>query len=203
MFKQENADRANCIRYHDMTIPYEICHSNRKSYAIQIYPGGRVVVRTPSNISLDTLQRLFLEKEQWIKKNYLKQCAVIGDTTTHSNPSKQEAALEKRYREAAKEYFPKRVEYYIAKTGGHYERIVIRGQKTRWGSCSSRGTLSFNWKLMLAPPRVLDYVVVHELCHLTHMNHAPAFWMAVELILPDYKELRKWLKDHGNSLQIE
>lgn len=112
----------------------------------------------------------------------------------------QKQALEKRYRQAAASYFPKRVKYYLPFTGGHYTRITIRGQKTRWGSCSSRGTLSFNWRLMLAPPRVLDYVVVHELCHLTHMNHSPDFWAQVEKVMPDYRIYKLWLKDHGMEL---
>lgn len=114
----------------------------------------------------------------------------------------QRTALEKRYKEAARSYIPKRVAYYHAMTGGTYNRITIRDQKTRWGSCSSKGTLSFNWRLMLAPPAILDYVVVHELCHLTHMNHSPMFWQAVESVCPDYKNARKWLKEHGNELVL-
>ena len=102
--------------------------------------------------------------------------------------------------QAAKDYFPKRAAYYLPFTGGSFQRITIRDQKTRWGSCSARGTLSFNWRLMLAPPAVLDYVVVHELCHLTHMNHSPAFWALVESVCPDYRIHRKWLKEHGQEL---
>ena len=97
------------------------------------------------------------------------------------------AALENRYRNAAKDYFTKRVAYYHTLTGGVYHTITVRDQKSRWGSCSSRGTLSFNYRLMFAPPRVLDYVVVHELCHLTHMNHSKDFWNMVRQIMPDYK----------------
>ena len=115
----------------------------------------------------------------------------------------QEAALEKRYREAAREYFPKRVAYYQARMGGTYERIVIREQKTRWGSCSSRGTLSFNWRLMLAPPAVLDYVVVHELAHLQQMNHSKRFWDVVAQVMPDYKVYRNWLKENGMRLKMQ
>lgn len=115
-------------------------------------------------------------------------------------------ALEKRYRTAAKEYIPKRVAYYVSHYDtlftNRYSRITIRDQKTRWGSCSSKGTLSFNWRLMLAPPAVLDYVVVHELCHLTHMNHSKDFWRCVEWILPNYKEQKKWLKEHGHELTL-
>lgn len=114
----------------------------------------------------------------------------------------QKTALEKRYKDAAREYFPKRVAYFQTMTGGSYNRITIRDQKTRWGSCSSRGTLSFNWRLMLAPPTILDYVVVHELCHLTHMNHSATFWAAVESVYPDYRIARKWLREHGHELVL-
>lgn len=111
--------------------------------------------------------------------------------------------MDRRYRQAARSYFTKRCEYYQQLTGGRYTRITIRDQKTRWGSCSSTGTLSFNYRLMFAPPRVLDYVVVHELCHLTHMNHSRAFWDLVASVLPDYRVYRSWLKEHGQELNIE
>lgn len=111
--------------------------------------------------------------------------------------------LEKRYRDAARKYFTERVAYYHTLTGGRYTSITIRDQKTRWGSCSSRGTLSFNYRLIFAPPRVLDYVVVHELCHLTHMDHSKSFWDMVERIMPDYRVYKQWLRDHGQELTLE
>ena len=78
--------------------------------------------------------------------------------------------------------------------------ITIRNQKTRWGSCSSKGNLNFNCLLMLTPPEVIDYVVVHELCHRKEMNHSGAFWAEVEKVLPDYKEQVKWLKENGGQI---
>ena len=111
--------------------------------------------------------------------------------------------FDNRYRNAAKEHFTKRVRHYLPLTGGTYTHITIRDQKTRWGSCSSSGTLSFNYRLMYAPPRILDYVVVHELCHLTHMNHSKDFWYMVGSIMPEYKTYRQWLKEHGQELNIE
>lgn len=116
---------------------------------------------------------------------------------------KRMQVMDNRYRNAAKEYFTKRVEHFIQITGGTYTRITIRDQKTRWGSRSSSGTLSFNYRLMYAPLKVLDYVVVHELCHITHMNHSRDFWNMVASVLPDYKESRDWLKEHGRELNIE
>ncbi len=111
--------------------------------------------------------------------------------------------IEKRYRNAAKDYFSKRVAFYHTLTGGSFQTITVRDQKSRWGSCSSRGTLSFNYRLLFAPPKVLDYVVVHELCHLTHMDHSPNFWSMVEQIMPDYRVYKQWLKEHGHELTLE
>ena len=83
---------------------------------------------------------------------------------------------------------------------GAYGRISIREQKTRWGSCSSKGNLNFNWRLILAPEEVLNYVVVHELAHRREMNHSKAFYAIVESVLPDYRTARKWLRDKGQTL---
>ena len=133
---------------------------------------------------------------------YLKQKDKI-DTDSLREAERNDprtAYLEKKYRQAAKRYIYERVEYYIDMIGGHYSSIRIGDQKTRWGSCSNNGTLSFSWRLMLAPPRVLDYVVIHEICHLTYMDHSKNFWDLVSVYDPDYKEHRKWLKENGDSL---
>lgn len=109
---------------------------------------------------------------------------------------------EQRYRDSARSIFTDRVKYYHTFTGGNYTSITIRDQKTRWGSCSSRGTLSFNYRLIFAPQKVLDYVVVHELCHLTHMNHSKDFWNMVEQVMPDYKTYKNWLREHETELNL-
>jgi predicted metal-dependent hydrolase len=100
----------------------------------------------------------------------------------------------------AMEVIPRRVAHYAPIVGVSYGRITIRNQKTRWGSCSGKGNLNFNCLLMLAPPEVLDYVVVHELCHRREMNHSPRFWALVEQVLPDWRQRRQWLKTHGDAL---
>jgi predicted metal-dependent hydrolase len=84
-----------------------------------------------------------------------------------------------------------------AALGVEYRRITLRDQRSRWGSCSSKGSLSFNWRLVLAPHDVLDYVVVHEVCHLVEHNHGPRFWELVERRRPNYREPKGWLDDHG------
>ena len=93
-----------------------------------------------------------------------------------------------------------RVQYYAPFIGVTYNQIAIRAQHTRWGSCSSKGNLNFNCLLALVPTEVLDYIVVHELCHLKELNHSDRFWDEVGKILPDYKTRKKWLKDNGSNL---
>ncbi|QGU00341.1 hypothetical protein SYNTR_1747 [Candidatus Syntrophocurvum alkaliphilum] len=118
-----------------------------------------------------------------------------------STPTKDEEALknamEKWYREKAKEKINERVEYYQYKIGKKPAKVTVKEQKKRWGSCSSKGNINLNWKLIMAPSPVIDYIVVHEMAHLVHLNHSKEFWNLVESILPDYKERRKWLRNNG------
>ncbi len=184
----------------EYSLPYTVIRSKRKTMSISIDREGEIVFRVPLRTAEREILRMAEEKSPWLITHYLEICAKKENRPVSSLSAIQRDALEKRYKEAARSYIPKRVAYFHAMTGGDYERITIRDQKTRWGSCSSKGTLSFNWRLMLAPPAVLDYVVVHELCHLTHMDHSPAFWQAVANVCPDYREKRRWLKEHGDEL---
>ena len=181
-------------------LPYTLIRSSRKSCSISIDPDGQITVRVPLHISEKEINHLLIDKRLWIITKYLEVQEHQKNRPVSNLTDIQRAALERRYIAAAKNYFPKRVAYFVQFTGGSYSRITIRDQKTRWGSCSAKGTLSFNWRLMLAPPAILDYVVVHELCHLTYMNHSASFWKKVESVYPDYRTARKWLKDHGHEL---
>lgn len=122
--------------------------------------------------------------------------------------------IEEWYLSQGKIIFPERAAHYdplVAKAAesagrpkiGPINRITIRNQKTRWGSCSGKGNLNFNWRLLMAPIEVLDYVVVHELCHLVYMNHSREFWQMVEQILPEAGQYRKWLKNNYIYLDWE
>lgn len=108
--------------------------------------------------------------------------------------------LEKWYRKEALAVIGQKALEYAQSLSVHFESIRIKDQRSRWGSCSSKGNLNFNCLLMLAPPEVLDYVVVHELCHRKQMNHSKAFWTEVEKVFPDYKKSIKWLKEEGSQI---
>lgn len=122
--------------------------------------------------------------------------------------------LEQWYIIQARKIFPERVQAYYPtvaeaaqkaaqKEIGSVNRIAVRNQKTRWGSCSSKRNLNFNWRLLMAPQEIIDYIVVHELCHLAFLNHSRQFWQLVEAILPDYRKRRNWLRENGALLEWE
>lgn len=106
------------------------------------------------------------------------------------------------YRVQAKSWLPERVDFYAGRMGLHYRKLRITSARTRWGSCSSKGDLNFTWRLLMAPPESVDYVVVHELAHLQVQNHSPDFWALVERNMPDYRLRRAWLKDRGQQLVV-
>lgn len=175
-----------------MNVPYQIIKSDRKTIAIQIKPDGQVVVRCPKRMRIEEAKRFVESKSEWIEKHLAKRPPQdVGKYT----PKEIE-----QLREQARKLVTDRVNHYAPIIGVTYNRIAIRTQHTRWGSCSSKGNLNFNCLLAIVPPEVLDYVVVHELCHRKELNHSARFWNEVERIIPDYKARRKWLKDNGMKL---
>lgn len=111
-------------------------------------------------------------------------------------------SLEKWYRKEAAAIISRKASYYAEALKVDFQKIHIKDQRSRWGSCSSKKNLNFNWRLVMAPEPVLDYVVIHELCHLEHMDHSAAFWGLVGSICPEYKQHRRWLKEHGENLYV-
>jgi predicted metal-dependent hydrolase len=111
-------------------------------------------------------------------------------------------ALERFYRRAARAEIAPRLDRATALAGSAYSGLAIRAQRTRWASCSADGQMSFNWRLLLAPERVLDYVVWHEVCHLEILDHSPGFWALLERRWPAYREDRDWLRRHGATLVL-
>ncbi len=111
-----------------------------------------------------------------------------------------ESILKKWYKRAADSVIYGRLEHFCRITGLRYKAVRFKEQKTRWGSCSKAGNLNFNWKLVMAPLWVVDYVVLHEVCHLRHLNHSKDFWNMVEYYMPQYKKAQEWLKNNGAKL---
>lgn len=182
----------------------KIIRSNRKTLAIQINPDLSVTVRAPMYAPQSDIERILREKESWIQKHIekireqeAKKKETQGESVEREYLTNEEI---KKLADKALQHIPKRVSYYAKQIDVTYGKITIRNQKTRWGSCSSKGNLNFNCLLMLTPPEVIDYVVVHELCHRKEMNHSEAFWAEVEKILPYYKEQVKWLKENGGQI---
>ena len=122
---------------------------------------------------------------------------VLRVSTASLGDGELRALIERWYRREAATWLAGRVEHHASQLGVLPSRVAIRGQRSRWGSCSGRGTVSLNWRLMMVPSALADYVVVHELCHLRHMNHSPRFWEMVGEVVPDYRERRRSL----NALQ--
>lgn len=156
-------------------------------------------VRAPKRCPRSFIEAFVRQKEDWV----LRQLARFEKQRKEHPPAEQPPLSDKdraRYISIARDIFTRKTAYYARIMGVSYGRITIREQKTRWGSCSSKGNLNFNWRLILAPEEVLDYVVVHELAHRREMNHSKAFYAVVESVLPDYRQARRWLRDHGSSL---
>src|SRR5206468_11041569 len=151
---------------------------------------ARLIV--PQRTSRAEVERILAEKRAWIEEQRRRQVPRLGLDRL--------AVSESEARIAARELVTAMAEEQAERIGVSYQRIRIGGQRTLWGSCSARGTLSFNWRLVLAPLEVLDYVVVHELCHLRVPNHSNTFWSLLERSRPDWREQRGCLREHGPEL---
>ena len=173
-----------------------VIRSDRRTLSLQIKPDGTLLVRAPRRLSQGEINRFLEEKSDWIERTLEK--------VAEENAAGEEAPLTfediQALAEQALRELPPRVRFWAGKLGVSYGRITIRNQRGRWGSRSGEGNLNFNCLLMLAPPEVVDYVIVHELAHRKQMNHSAAFWEEVEAVLPDYRERKKWLKDQGKIL---
>ena len=179
------------------TMDIELIRSKRRTIAIEITTDCRVVVKAPYGASKTVIDRFIGEKADWISR-HLKKMEERQQEESESKPiSDQEMRL---LATRAKRVIPVKVRKFAELIGVTYGRITIRNQKTRWGSCSAEGNLNFNCVLMRAPEEIVDYVVVHELCHRIHMNHSKAFWGEVEKIIPDYKRRRLWLKENESKI---
>ena len=174
-------------------VKVNIIRSNRKTLSIQL-KSGEIIARAPLRMKDKEIYSFIESKKSWIEKNLAKM-EEREKSISEVQPFTQEEI--KTLAEKAKTIIPERVKYYAPKIGVTYNRITIRCQRTRWGSCSSKGNLNFNCLLALFPLEVIDSVVVHELCHRKHMNHSPQFYAEIDKVFPEYKKWHKWLSDNG------
>lgn len=172
-----------------------LVRSSRKTLAVQIRADGTVIARAPLRMPKDRILCFLSEKASWIRMQQGKM--QEREKMRQQARIHLDAAQEKELRERAKPVLAQRTAYFARQVGVTYGRITVRDQKTRWGSCSQTGNLNFNFRLILAPPEVLDYVVVHELCHRRQMNHSAQFWQEVAQVLPDYRKRKAWLTENG------
>ena len=173
--------------------PVEIIRCRRKSVGIRVTDEGQIIVRAPRLTGTAEIRRILEGKREWIEK------ALEKVRERETLPKLTEEEIKALARQAKKE-IPPRVEARARQMGVSYGRIAIRCQKTRWGSCSAQGNLNFNCLLMLCPEEVMDYVIVHELCHRKELNHSAWFKAEVARILPDWQKQARWLKTEGQGI---
>ena len=163
-----------------------------RRWRLEVPWGEPARLTAPRSMSQIEVEHVLRDQQAWIDKQRRRQVPRLG--------LEQLAVSESTARTRARELVAALAGEEAEHLGVTYLRIRIGGQRTLWGSCSPGGTLSFNWRLVLAPAAVLDYVVVHELCHLRVPNHSPRFWALVESRRPNWREQRAWLRAHGPEL---
>ena len=172
-----------------------VIKSKRKTISIQIKP-DEVIVRAPTRMKQSEIEKLVESKRNWIEK-HLKSVYEKQKLLQKSEPYTEEEI--RSFVAKAKEIIPPKVEFFADKIGVTYNKITIRCQRTRWGSCSSKGNLNFNCLLVLLPDEIIDSVVVHELCHRKQMNHSAKFYDEINKVFPDYKQYHDWLNKNSSK----
>ena len=180
-----------------MNFQYKIIRSYRRTLGLQVKSDGSVIVRAPLAASLKSIERFVEEHAEWVVKQLEKYKAPEVRRAANNRLTSEELGA---LADEAMKIIPSRVNHYASVMGVRPGRITIRNQRTRWGSCSARGNLNFNCLLMLTPAEVLDSVIVHELCHLKHMDHSPAFYADVRRYYPEYDKWNNWLKKNGIAI---
>ena len=171
---------------------YKIVRSDRKTIGLEV-EAGKVTVRAPRNARKKDIVAFIKENKDWIRQK-LKEFPKKVDGGCFTEEQIAELSAN------ARAVIPPRVQQYANVLGVEYNRVTIRHQKTRWGSCSGKNNLNFNCLLLLVPQEVMDYVILHELCHLKHMNHSKDFYQELYSVCPKYKHYERWLKLNGAGI---
>lgn len=168
---------------------YILRRSKRKTLAARIEPDGKIIVCAPLWMPKQPIERFLLENQEKIHRAVQR----MSERKRYEPDGLSEQDVKRLYDQAA-EVLPVKVRYYADLLGVTPIKITITGARKRFGSCSSRGHICFSYRLMFYPEETIDYVVVHELCHLTHMNHSKEFYQLIATVLPDWKRREKYLK---------
>ena len=171
-----------------MTVEYTVIRSRRRTMALEITREAQVVVRAPRLVPRWEIERFVAAHADWIETRLARRQAYLAE---HPPLTEAEVAA---LRKKAKAYLPERVAYWAGRMGVQPAGIRVTSARTRFGSCSARNSLSFSLYLMQHPPEAIDYVVVHELAHIRHKNHGPAFYAEVAKYMPDYKARQTLLR---------
>lgn len=178
-------------------INIKIIRSKRKTVSLEIKKDLQVIVRAPNRLPESEIMRFIEHKRDWLEKHL----TIMQERKENAKSSPKFTENEiSQLTEKTKIIIPEKVAFFAPIVGVQAGKITIRHQKTLWGSCSGKGNLNFNCLLTLTPPDVINYVVVHELCHLKQLNHSKKFWAEVARVLPNYKEPKSWLKKNGQEL---
>ena len=182
------------ILYDTNELPVQVIRSKRKTMAVQVTTDCKVIVRVPFGVSDRNIQDFITRHRGWIVQKYME--ASVRKKQSQQSDIPLYESLDSRTKKRIKETITEKVRDYSQIMGVTVGRVSIRNQKTRWGSCSSKGNVNFNYRLYYMPESLLNYVVIHELAHRKHMNHSPRFWEEVSKYCPDYRECRKQLRDY-------
>jgi predicted metal-dependent hydrolase len=183
------------ITIENKKVSYTLRKSKRaRGMRLTVYGDGTIVVTTPVSFQENTVERFIEERSKWLFSKIAFFSKFKGRTVTRMGSSRRDYL---KYKDAAYQLAVARVNYFNNKTyKSVFNRISIKNQKSRWGSCSKKGNLNFNYKIALLPPELADYIIVHELCHLKEFNHSPKFWKLVEMEMSNYRALRNQLKTY-------
>lgn len=173
--------------------PTKILLSKRRSIALQINSQGEFIVRAPLRTPIKNIESLILQKQSWILKCLQRKAQGIAA------PELSELEI-KHYKKLAKIKFKNLLDIWAQTMELTYSSVRISSAKSRWGSCSGKNSISLNWRLVLMPESLLEYVVIHELAHVKHKNHSIQFWEFVAKYLPEYKSIKKQLTPYQNWL---
>ena len=212
----------------EASLAYFVEKSQRKTAAIHLSAEGQVVLKVPLRTPDKVLDEMIIGKYPWIVKKqkelhtkrlhkertqtamegqflYLGKTytreALLGLVNDNGNPAQDtDQRILNWYLIQAMDLFDERMKVLSPLVGAYPKKVTLKDQRSRWGSCSIRGNINLNWRLIMAPQEVIDYVIIHELCHMHHMDHSRAFWHLVGKYAPNYKLAKKWLKLHGHLL---